>query len=430
MITDQEREVLKRIEAGQGEVIDCLQQLIGFKTITPGSNGNPHKQDYQDLGKYMLYFLHGMQFELEVWDVDAAQLEQFPGSGIKADRDLSGMPVITAQRRGSGGGKSLILNGHYDVVPPGLRENWTHDPFAGEISEERIYGRGACDMKGGIAAMLLAIKFIQQAGVELRGDLTVQIVPEEETSCMGTLSCCQRGYTADAAIIPEPTDMEVLIALRGGIYGTMTVFGRAGHAEMTQPHWTEGGAVNAISKAAKVITAMEDLTEQWRTQPDKQHKYLDPDIILPTVIKGGEWSVTYPEQVEIEFGSMSIPGSENKMQEIEEYLARLSAVDPWLREHPVQVRFNEQWFYGAEVDENEAIVQLGQEVLEDIGFEPRLRGFGTLTDAIHLINYSKIPTISFGPTIKTAHMADEYVEIDELVKTSQGLALAIMRWCG
>jgi acetylornithine deacetylase len=247
---------------------------------------------------------------------------------------------------------------------------------------------------------------------------------------MGTLSCCQRGYRADAAIIPEPTDMQVLIAMRGGIYGKITVFGRAGHAEMTQPHWSQGGAVNAITKANKVITALEDLTEQWRTQPDKQHKYLDPDIIIPTVIRGGEWQVTYPEKVEIEFGAIFIPGTKNKLAEIEEQLMRVAATDPWMRENPPELEVNDEWYYGAEVDENEPIVLTGMQALADLGIEPKLRGFGTLTDAIHLINYAKVPTISFGPSIKTAHMANEYVDIDELVTTAQGLALSIMRWCG
>ena len=222
--------------------------------------------------------------------------------------------------------------------------------------------------------------------------------------------------------------MQVLIAMRGGIYGKITVFGRAGHAEMTQPHWSKGGAVNAISKACKVVAALEDLSDQWQTQPDKQHKYLDPDIILPTVIKGGEWQVTYPEEVEIDFGAIFIPGTKDKQEEIEEQLMRVAATDPWMREHPPEIKFNEEWFYGAEVDENEPIVQVGMQSLADLGVEPKLRGFGSLTDAIHLINYAKVPTISFGPTIKTAHMANEYVEIDELVTTAQALALAIMRW--
>ena len=430
MITDQERGVLEQIEAGVGDIVDCAQKLISFKTITP-PDGEPVKsEDYRNLQEHVSGILDKLGFQIEIWDVEADKLERFPGSGVKPDRDLQGMPVLVGIRGGTGGGKSLILNGHYDVVPPGILDNWNHDPFGGVIESNKLYGRGACDMKGGIAAMLQALKFIQLAGIELRGDLTVQTVPEEETSCMGTLSCCQRGYKADAAIIPEPTDMQVLIAMRGGVYGKIKVFGRAGHAEMTQPHWSEGGAVNAISKAVKVVAALDDLTDQWRTQPDKQHKYLDPDIIIPTVIKGGEWQVTYPEEVEIDFGAIFIPGTQDKQTEIEEQLTRVAASDPWMRENPPKLEFNEQWYYGAEVDEQEPIVKVGMEALAILGIKPNLRGFGTLTDAIHLINYSKVPTISFGPSIKTAHMANEYVEIDELVKTTQGLALTIMRWCG
>ncbi len=430
MITDQEREVLKLIEDGKGDIVDCLQTLIGFKTITPPGEDKVETDDYQNLQGYVGGILDELGFQIETWEVEAEKLDRFPGSGVKPDRDLRGMPILAGKREGTGDGKSLILNGHYDVVPPGILENWNHDPFGGVIEDNKIYGRGACDMKGGIASILQALKFLKRSGIELKGDVTVETVPEEETSCMGTLSCCQRGYRADAAIIPEPTDMQVLIAMRGGIYGKITVFGRAGHAEMTQPHWSQGGAVNAITKANKIITALEDLTEQWRTQPDKQHKYLDPDIIIPTVIRGGEWQVTYPEKVEIEFGAIFIPGTKNKLAEIEEQLMRVAATDPWMRENPPELEVNDEWYYGAEVDENEPIVLTGMQALADLGIEPKLRGFGTLTDAIHLINYAKVPTISFGPSIMTAHMANEYVDIDELVTTAQGLALSIMRWCG
>ncbi len=283
-------------------------------------------------------------------------------------------------------------------------------------------------MKGGVAAMLQAIKFIQKAGVILGGDLTVETVPDEEATCMGTLACCQRGYAADAAIIPEPTDMKVLVAMRGSLYGKITVFGRAGHAEMTQPHWTEGGAINAISKSIKVIAALEELTNEWRTRPDKQHKFLDPDIIIPTVIGGGKWSVTYPEKVEIEFGAIFIPNTRNKRQEIEEKLMSVANTDSWMKEHPPKLETG-TWIYGTEVDENEPIVKTGMAALEDLGIEPGLTGFGSLTDAVHLVNYSKIPTISIGPDYKSAHMTDEFVEIGQLVDTTKALALAIMRWC-
>lgn len=429
MISEKERAVLGLIDDNQEVIIEYLRKLLSFETITPQRGGKAEANDYKELQNFVCDTLEQMDFDVDVWEIDSAELETFPGSGIKPDRDLSNMPVLAGKLKGSGQGKSLILNGHYDVVPIGIVDNWTHDPFGAEIKDNKIFGRGANDMKGGIAAMIQAIRLIREAGVELSGDLIVQTVPDEESTCMGTLSCCQRGYTADAAIIPEPTDMKVLVAVRGSLYGTITVPGRAGHAEMPQPHWTEGGAVNAISKAMKVMAGLEELTEEWRTRPDKQHKYLAPDVIVPTIIQGGDWIVTYPEQVEIQFGAMFVPGTMDKRQEIEEKLTSVANNDPWMKEHPPQLETGE-FHYGAQVDKDEPIVRTAVAVLEDLGIEPALRGYGTLTDCIHLINYSKIPTISIGPDIKTAHMADEFVAIGQLVDTTKALALAIMRWCG
>jgi len=313
-------------------------------------------------------------------------------------------------------------------VPVGEIGNWTHDPFKGEVVNNRVFGRGACDMKGGVAAMLEAVKFIHAAGIKLNGDLTMETVPEEEASEMGTLACCQKGYIADAAIIPEPTNMNVLVAMRGAVGGEITVYGRAGHAEMTQPHWKEGGAVNAISKAVKIIQGLEELKEDWRTRPDKQHKFLDPDTITPTIIKGGEWSVTYPEKVKITFDSMFIPSTKKLWMEIEEKIKSIAAADPWMKEHPPKLETD--WVYGAGISEDEPIVKTALEVAGELGIAPKLVGMGSLTDAIHLINYSKVPTISIGPNDKTCHSVDEFVDIGELINLTRILALAIMRWCG
>jgi acetylornithine deacetylase len=217
--------------------------------------------------------------------------------------------------------------------------------------------------------------------------------------------------------------------MRGSLYGRITVIGRAGHADMTQPHWSEGGAVNAILKAVKVLQALGELADDWRTRPERQHKYLDPDTIVPTVIKGGDWAVTVPEQVTISFGAMFIPSTRNAREEIDTQLMRVAALDPWMREHPPRLETGE-WWYGAEVAVDEPIVQVGLGALRDLDLEPGLLGYGSLTDAIHLINYAGIPTISIGPGRQSAHMADEYVEIEELVDTAKVLAVAIMRWCG
>ena len=430
MVSEKEQNLLNLIDQDQSDIIQCLQKLISFKTITPQDDEIAKGEDYKELQNYIANIIKPIGFEVETWEVDGSTLPTFPGSGVKKDRDLNNMPVLAGTLRGTGEGKSLILNGHYDVVPPGLRKNWKHDPFGGEIQDDIIYGRGSNDMKGGIAAMIQAIKFIKKAGIKLTGDVIIQTVPEEEASCMGTLSCCQRGYVADAAIIPEPTDMNVLVAVRGGAYGKITVYGRAGHAELTQPHWKEGGAVNAIIKAMKIIQAFEDLTEKWKTRSDKKHKFLDPDKIMATVINGGEWVVTYPEKVEIEFGCQFIPSTKNVIAEITDAVNKAISLDDWMKENPPKLEFHDQWWYGAEVSENEPIAQLGFDVLKEIGYSPKFRGFGSLTDCIHLINYSKIPTISLGPTIKTAHMANELVSTKELIDTTKALALAIVRWCG
>jgi acetylornithine deacetylase len=429
MITERERSVLGLIDQHEQELVELLGQLIRYRTITPGEGGGAQGDDYRELQALVSSYLAAESFDLESWVVDASELEAFPGSGVDPGRDLGNMPVVVGRRAGVGQGRSLILNAHYDVVPPGLVENWSHDPFEAEIEDGRIYGRGAADMKSGIAAMLVAVRCIREAGLALAGDLIVQTVPDEEATCMGTLSCCQRGYRADAALIPEPTGLDVLVAMRGSLWGRITVPGRAGHAEMAQPHWQEGGAVNAISKAVRVLQGLEALAEEWRTRLDKRHKYLDPDTIVPTVIRGGEWEITYPEQVEISFGAMFIPGTMDARDEIEAQLGRVAELDPWLREHPPILQTG-AWHYGAEVDGTEPIVETGLGALVDLGVEPELIGIGSLTDAVHLINYSGIPTISIGPSGETAHSTDEYVEIESLVTTAKAIALCVMRWCG
>ena len=429
MLSEEERKVLDLISDNSDDITKYLRNLINFKTVAPAIGCRADDDEYIKHQNFVSATLKEMNFDIDSWEIDASKLESYPGSGVMPDRDLSKMPVVVGTLKGDGKGKSLILNGHCDVVPLGVLENWSRDPFEGKIEDNKIFGRGACDMKAGIAAILKAIQSIQQAGIKLNGDLIVQVVPEEELTQMGTLACCQKGYRADAAIIPEPSAMNVWIAMRGSIHGKITVFGRAGHAAQTQPHWKAGGGVNAISKAIKIIDAMQELTEEWRLRPDKQHKLVDPDNIIPTVISGGEYWEMYPEKVEIEFSSNFTPGSANTIKEIEEKIVSVANADPWMKEHPPKIEIS--WVYGAEIDENELIVKTAVESANELGVEPEIAGLGSLTDAIHLINYSNIPTISIGPeTLENAHAPDEYVEIDQLIKTTKLLALIILRWCG
>ena len=430
MLRQEEKELLGLIDSRHEQIVEKLQILIRYPTTTPGLGCKAEDQSYRSYQQEIHKTLEGLGFSVDSWEVDSSQLKTFWGSGVDPDRDLSNMPVVVGRRDHRKGGRSLLLNGHYDVVPPGEPGAWSHDPFQAVRVENKIYGRGASDMKGGIAAMLCALALIHEAGIELKGGLIFESVPDEEGSTMGTLACCQKGYRADAALIPEPTDMKIQLALRGGVSGKITVFGRAGHADRTQPHFSEGGAVNAITKSMKIVQALEELNEEWRRRPDKRHKYLDPDIVIPTLIHGGEWFVMYPEKVEIDFTTDFIPGTTSLWKELEEKLQAVAAADPWMKIRPPKLEQTDALLYGAEVDEGEPIVATAAEVMKELDIPVELTGSGGLTDAVHLINYAKVPTISIGPNTGTAHMNDEYIEIDELVDLTKIISLLILRWCG
>jgi acetylornithine deacetylase len=223
--------------------------------------------------------------------------------------------------------------------------------------------------------------------------------------------------------------MKVLVAARGSYAGVISVFGRAGHSEETPKPWEQGGAVNAISKAVKVLQCLDALNEEWAKRPEKHHKYLDPDIIVPTMIRGGEWEVMYPERVDITFTSDFVPATKDIRGEIQVALDRLASEDSWMRQHP-PVLSPPDYLYAAEVREDEPIVQTISAALADLGVLPQLVGCGSLTDMIHLVNYSKVPTVSIGPSARTAHRPDENVTVDELVAVTKAIALVILRWSG
>jgi acetylornithine deacetylase len=433
MLSQKEKELLRLIDSRKEQIVERLRMLIRYPTVTPGLGCRAEGRAYSDYQRDIGKTLEGMGFTLDSWQIDASKLETFRGSGIDPDRDLSNMPVLVGRKvapKGAKGGRSFLLNGHYDVVPPGELDAWNHDPFQADRDQNRVYGRGASDMKGGIAAMLSALELIDEMGVELEGDLLFESVPDEEGSTMGTLACCQKGYRADAALIPEPTDMNIQLALRGGVSGKATVYGRSGHADRTQPHFSEGGAVNAITKSMKVLRAMEELNEEWRLRPDKRHQYLDPDIVIPTLIHGGEWFVMYPEKVEIDFTTDFIPGTKNLWGELEEKIQAVAAADPWMKIKPPKLEQTDTLLYGAEVDEREPIVSMAEEIMRQLGRPAKLTGSGGLTDAVHLINYAKVPTISIGPRSSTAHMNDEHIDIEELILLTKIVSLLLLRWCG
>ena len=155
----------------------------------------------------------------------------------------------------------MMLLGHADVVSPG--EGWTADPFAANRHDGAVFGRGAADMKGGMAAAVAALEILAAEKIRLRGDVILASVVDEEAGGMGTLAVVDRGYRAGAAIIPEPTDLNVAPLCRGIVWGRVTIPGRSSHIEMPQPHWQDGGAVDAIALGRAFLDAIDDLNRRW-----------------------------------------------------------------------------------------------------------------------------------------------------------------------
>ncbi len=292
-------------------------------------------------------------------------------------------------------------------------------------------------MKAGIAGMLFALETLRRLDVTLAGDAVFCAVTDEESSGAGGWAAVHRGVGADAGICAEPTDFDVWVACRGSLTPTITVEGRPGHAEMRQPHWRAGGAVNAIEKMKPVLDAVERLREEWRRRPDMQHPHVSPGDIVPTVIAGGEWEVTYPASCRLVCEVMYPPGLVGEdgtarilEREITDAVESAVAADPWLREHPLQ------WSWDcdvvpAEIDPAHPIVTSAVAAGAAVGHAGRITGFDSWHDGATFTRVGGTPTVCFGPGLtSTAHTIDEWVAIDDLVDFAAAAALLTVRWCG
>jgi acetylornithine deacetylase len=335
------------------------------------------------------------------------------------------------------------LNGHIDVVSVEPRDAWASDPFVAETRDGKLHGRGTCDMKGGIAAMVFALEAIARQGISLAGDVIVATNTDEESSGAGGTALVERGLRADAGIVTEPTGFDVWIACRGSEYCTIRVPGRPGHAEVRQPDWREGGAVNAIEKTMVVLEAIQALRREWSSRSGLEHPQLSRPDLLPTMARSGEWPVTYPAECELTAAAMYLPQQADERgwgsrvrQEVEEWIARGSARDDWLATHPPTIEWWPNAVMPLEIPASEAIVQTALGTSADLGHGPRLSGLDSWYDGATLTHLAGIPSIGFGPPgfdpdgLSVAHTVDEYVPIDGLVACAQGLAVAAMRFCG
>lgn len=365
---------------------------------------------------------------LDIWELGDKEL--LSHTAFCSDRgNFADNPNVVGVLKGTGGGKSVILNGHIDVVPEGDMAAWTYDPFSGRIENGRLYGRGATDMKGGTVSLLLALEAIQANGIKLKGDVIFESVIEEESGGAGTLAALLRGYKADAAIIPEPTNMRIFPKQQGSMWFRIRVRGKSAHGG------TRYEGISAIDKAMLIIEHLK-LLEKQRNDRITDPLYKNIKIPIPINIgkmNSGNWPSSVPDLAVIE-GRMGVAPNETMQEaetELESMLTALKIVDPWFQTYPPTVEwFGGRWLPGDLSVNHPLIDVLSQSFQEITKTKPVIEASPWGTDGGILSKIGGIPVVVFGPgETKVAHDANEYINLDNVVVAAEIIAMTIMRWC-
>lgn len=421
------------------EVVRLASTLIAFDT-TARDLGDPPRQEAA-LQAQLADRLGAAGAAVELIEAGPG----VPGSERQVPATLSfeGRPQLVARFAPAiDSGRSLILNGHIDAVSVQPREAWTHDPFQAVVRDGLLYGRGSCDMKGGVAAMVVAAELLAELDVPLTGELVVNTVTDEEYCGAGTAACLAAGLRADAAIVPEPTSLQTWVACRGILSPTISVQGRAGHAELEQPDWRTGGAVNAIDKMAIVLEELRALHADWQQRPEHAHALLPAPSLVTTMIHGGEWWVTFPAscRATLDITYLRAQADRNGFgtrveAEVQAAVSRACARDEWLASHPPEVAWSVD-LPPNETDPGEPVVASLARAAATTGRPHELGALDSWYDASSFTRIAGIPAVGFGPyggrrgERPIAHTIDEHVPVADLVATVEMLALAAVDFCG
>ncbi|HYN70045.1 MAG TPA: ArgE/DapE family deacylase [Candidatus Eisenbacteria bacterium] len=416
-LTELERRASDAVDADA--IVDALASLVRVPSVTGDESA------VQDL---VARLLDDAGCDVERLEVDPVAFARddpdWPGAEMPRDR----LPIVFG-RLGKPGGRRILLVGHVDVVPVGDHDTWTRDPWAAEIEDGRLYGRGAVDMKGGVASILGAVRAITAAGLteRLEGEVLVASVPSEEDGGQGMLAAIRAGATGEAAVITEPTGMDVIIAHAGAITFRLTVPGKAAHASVRR----EG--VSALDKLGLLVRALED-DESRRNAAERDPLMTVLGLPYPTIVgkvQGGEWASTVMDRVVAEgrYGVRLGQTWRDAEVDLRSCIAAACAADPFLREHPARVELGGGKFSSARMPADHPLpVGLADVADATLGRRPALLGEPYGADMRLLVNEGRTPTVMFGPgEVTAAHSADEWVPLDEVVGCARTLAAWLVR---
>lgn len=414
------QKLLATIDANREKAIAFLQKMISIPSVTG---------DEANIQKFLADYMGKLGLKVDMWETDWEQLKKHPAYR-PVDRGYEGRPNIVATLKGTGGGRSLLLNGHTDVIPVGNGEGWSDDPWSAKIRDGRIYGRGSADMKSGVASHIMAVECLRAAGMRPKGDVLINIVIDEEVSGHGTLDTVIRGYKADAGISGETSDLAVQPACIGRIWWEIEIHGKPAGIQKRY----EG--VSGIELGYKIVKAVSDL-EAKRVATVRHPLYPSPIDTIPCMVgsfSAGNYPSAFPTNCLLKGSMATVPGEDHEgvKRSLVEQVARAAAEDPWMKLHPPKVRFVGYDAEASEIPRRHPIVEtLCRNFTEITGREPEISGRQGAADTRFLNRYADTPTVIFGPgSTSVMHADDEYVAIDDYITAVKVMGLSICDWCG
>ncbi len=414
-----EAELLSAVQGAGRELETLLATLVGFPSLLG------EEASAQD---FMEGLFQGMGLKTLRFAVKDEEIAHLPGYSPAVGRWARHDNVVGTHRPHDHRGRSLILNGHIDVVPIGAEELWSAPPFQPVVRDGRMYGRGAGDMKAGIAAYVIAFRALRQLGLQPAAPLFMQSVVEEECTGNGALACLHRGFRADAAIIPEPFDLTILQAQVGVLWLGVEVLGRPAHVMSAR------SGINAIEAAFALFRGVKALEEEWNR--DRHPAFADhprPININLGQIQGGEWTSSVPTRCVMHIRVGFYPGMTVKQTQaaVEERLARTARTDATLKDVQYSVSYAGLQAEPLLVDiEHPLIDTLQAAHVHVVGDQPRLMASSATTDARFFNLYGSTPATCYGPEAQNIHGIDESVSLESTLTVAKVLALFTARWCG
>jgi acetylornithine deacetylase len=413
--------ISEKVEEKRNEIVDFLQHLIQYKSVTGNEKG------VQD---FISKKLSSLGLEVDCWEPDASKLKKHPAYFIKKDPDYTNRPNVVGKFEGSGNGRSILFNGHVDVIPADPVSAWIHNPWEGLVENGKLFGRGASDMKSGDTGMTFALETLLELGYEPKGDVILEYVVDEELTGFGTLACIQRGYSADAGISCEASDLEAQPSSTGSMWFEINVKGKP--ASMSRL-W-EG--VSALEKGYKICRAINEL-EKRRIKEKSHSLYPDSRGALACFVgqfEAGDYPSSLPTHAKIlgRMGVLPNEKPERAKQELFDKINEVSGKDPWLKKNKPETRFIGYYAEPAEIPAGHPICKTLVRAVEEITGEPaKIKGHEGAADTRFLINYGNTPTVIYGPgTISQMHAQDEWVSVEDLIQSVKIMALTIAKWCG